>query len=146
MALAASIAGSIILTNIFMETFSAGLNVPGVLAAVLMPLALGGPTMFYLILRHEQLRHANQQLEHLATTDWLTTCLNRGAFTSRVLQALESSNAGIDGDGGSLLIVDADDFKQVNDRFGHQAGDTALKLMADAIRASVRSTDLVGRM
>lgn len=146
LALAASIAASLILTNIFMETFSAGLNLPGVIVAVVMPLVLGGPMLFYLTLRHEQLRHANKQLLRLATTDWLTTCLNRGAFTTQVLQDLDRRNAENSGDGGSLLIIDADDFKQVNDRFGHQAGDTALKMMADAIRANVRSTDLVGRM
>ena len=144
--LAASTAISILLTHVFMETFSAGLNLPGVLVAVLMPVTLGGPMMFYLTLKHEQLRHANARLERLASTDWLTTCLNRGAFTTRVLHDLEQRNTGNPTDGGSLLIVDADDFKQVNDRFGHQQGDNALRLIADAIRTSVDATDPVGRV
>ena len=144
--LAASIAVSIILTNIFMEVFSAGLNVPGLMVAVLMPLVLGGPMLFYLTLRHEQLRHANRQLELLANTDWLTACLNRGAFTTKVLADLARRAVSATSDGAALLIIDADDFKQVNDRFGHQQGDTALKLMASAIRTSVRTSDLVGRM
>jgi diguanylate cyclase (GGDEF)-like protein len=144
--LAASTAVSIILTNIFMEVFSNGLNVAGLAVAVVMPLVLGGPMMFYLTLRHEQLRHANKQLELLASTDWLTTCLNRGAFTTRVVADLERRATGPVSDGAALLIIDADDFKQVNDRFGHQQGDSALQMIADAIRASVRSSDLVGRM
>jgi diguanylate cyclase (GGDEF)-like protein len=45
-----------------------------------------------------------------------------------------------------LLFVDADDFKSVIDRFGHEAGDDALQLIASAIRQAVRSTDLVGRL
>ncbi|MDB5587032.1 MAG: hypothetical protein JWP26_2002 [Devosia sp.] len=144
--LAASIAVSIILTNIFMEVFSAGLNVPGLMVAVLMPLVLGGPMLFYLTLRHEQLRHANRQLELLASTDWLTACLNRGAFTTRVLADLTRRTLASTGDGGALLIIDADAFKQVNDRFGHQQGDIALKVMANAIRDSVGVSGLVGRM
>ncbi len=144
--LLASIAVSIILTNIFMDMFSAGLNLPGFLVAVLTPLVLGGPIMFYLMLRHEQLRHVNTQLELLANTDWLTTCLNRGAFTMQVRRDLDRRATAPVSDGGSLLIIDADDFKQVNDRFGHQQGDAALRMIADAIRASVRSSDVVGRI
>ena len=144
--LGASIAVSVILTNILMEVFSQGLNVAGLMVAVVMPIVLGGPMMVYLTLRHEQLRHANRQLELLAATDWLTTCLNRGTFTTQVLLDLDRHNAGLDGVGGSLLIIDADDFKGVNDRFGHQQGDAALRMIADAIRASVRATDLVGRL
>jgi diguanylate cyclase len=141
---ALSIAASVILTNIIMETYSAGLNIPGLMSAILMPAVLGGPMMFYLTLRREQLRHANEQLRILAETDWLTRCLNRGAFTRRVETDL--AQAVVDGRTGALLIVDADDFKQVNDRFGHQTGDEAIILIAEAIRTSVRSTDLVGRL
>ena len=144
--LAASIAGSIILTNVMMEQFSQGINLAGLMVAVVMPLVLGGPMLFYMTLRHEQLRHANRQLELLAATDWLTTCLNRGAFTKQVISDLDRRNADLAGDGGSLLIIDADDFKGVNDRFGHQQGDAALRMIADAIRASVQATDLVGRL
>jgi diguanylate cyclase len=143
---AASIAVSIILTNIFMEIFSAGLNVPGLVISAIMPMALGAPMMFYLTLRHEQLRQANRNLELLATTDWLTDCLNRGAFTQRVCRDLERNVAPDNRKGGVLLIVDVDTFKAVNDRFGHQQGDEALRLIAAAIRDCVRSSDLVGRV
>ena len=126
--------------------FSAGLNVQGLMISIIMPVALGAPMMFYLTLRHEQLRHANGQLELLATTDWLTNCLNRGAFTQRVTRDLERRMAQIDADGGALLVIDVDDFKAVNDRFGHQQGDEALRLIADTIRACVRASDIVGRL
>lgn len=141
---ALSITASVILTNVIMETYSNGLNVPGLMSAILMPIVLGGPMMFYMTLRREQLRHANAQLRTLAETDWLTRCLNRGAFTRKVEADL--AQAVVDGRTGALLIIDADGFKQVNDRFGHQAGDEAIILIAEAIRASVRSTDLVGRL
>ena len=144
--IAVSVALSVILTNMLMEVFSAGINVQGLAVSIIMPIALGGPLTFFLILKHEQLRHANQQLEYLAATDWLTTCLNRGAFTGSVTRLLDCHTTGAGGTGGALLIVDADDFKSVNDRFGHDKGDEALRQIADAIRLAIRSTDVVGRL
>ncbi len=47
---------------------------------------------------------------------------------------------------GSLLIIDADHFKRINDGLGHQQGDEALKLIAKAIRDGLRGIDLVGRI
>lgn len=140
---ALSVALSVILTNTIMEVFSAGVNVQGLAVSIVTPIALGGPMTFFLLLKHEQLRHANHQLEHLATTDWLTTCLNRGAFTRAVTRYLDRR---AEATGGALLIVDADDFKAVNDRFGHDSGDQALRQIADAIRHAIRSTDIVGRL
>ena len=134
-----SVALSVIFTNVIMEMFSAGINVQGLVVSILMPLALGGPMTWFLVLKHEQLRHANDQLEHIASTDWLTACLNRGAFTGAVSRHLDRRTP--TGSGGALLIVDADDFKSVNDRFGHEAGDEALQLMARAIRSAVRGSD-----
>jgi diguanylate cyclase len=142
--LAVAIALSVIITNVIMETFSAGLNVPGLAVSIIMPVLLGGPMIFFMIYKHEQLRHANQQLAHMASTDWLTTCLNRGAFTGLVMDHLDRRVT--DNAGGALLVVDADDFKSVNDRFGHDRGDEALRHIADAIRLAIRSTDVVGRL
>lgn len=138
-----SVVLSLVLTNIIMEVFSAGVNVQGLTVSIAMPLVLGGPMIWFMALKHEQLRHANEQLEHVASTDWLTACLNRGAFTGAVIRHLDRGESA---NGGALLIVDADDFKSVNDRFGHDVGDEALRLMAGAIRQAVRGADLVGRL
>lgn len=141
---AVSVALSMILTNMIMEVFSAGVNIPGLAVSIVMPIALGGPMTFFLMHKHEQLRFANEQLERMATTDWLTTCLNRGAFTGLVTRHL--GRRATSGSCGALLIVDADDFKSVNDRFGHDSGDEALRQIAQAIRTAIRSTDVVGRL
>jgi diguanylate cyclase (GGDEF)-like protein len=126
----------------FMLVFSQGLNLPGAVASLLLPVLLGGPVMFYTQLRSAQLAEAYRRLEALAATDWLTDCLNRRAFTTRVDAALGDEQA----DGNALLVIDADHFKTINDRFGHHRGDEVLQLIAKAIRANVRDGDLVGRL
>lgn len=142
---AISVAFSVILTNIMMETFSAGINVAGLAVSIVTPLVLGGPMVVILVLKHEQLRHANTQLEQLASTDWLTSLLNRRAFATAVTEHLSSLKKRKVA-AGALLIVDADDFKSVNDRFGHHNGDVAICLIAAAIRQSVGSAGVVGRL
>lgn len=85
-----------------------------------------------------ELRRAQEQLEQLARRDALTDALNRHAF--QALAARQSS-----GESGSVVIVDIDDLKQVNDRFGHASGDDAIRATARAIRSLVRSDDAVFR-
>ena len=50
------------------------------------------------------------------------------------------------GSPASLIYFDLDDFKQINDRFGHAAGDAALKAVAERLSANIRETDVVGRL
>jgi diguanylate cyclase (GGDEF)-like protein len=82
--------------------------------------------------------------EDLADTDAVTGIRNRRAFM-RDLQGLVSfaDTAGVP---VSVLFVDLDGFKQINDRHGHAAGDAALKAVARTLRAQVRDSDLVGRV
>lgn len=122
-----------------MLVLSQGLNLAGAIASLVLPVILGGPVMFWMQLRSVQLAEANRKLEALASTDYLTDCLNRRAFTSKVEAALGS-------DTNALLVIDADYFKTINDRFGHHRGDEVLQQIAEAIRGSVREGDLVGRL
>ncbi len=131
---------SVAVSEGIMLVISQGMNIEGCIAAFLLPLLLGSPMVFYQLLRSEQLRVANQKLEVLASTDWLTTCLNRRAFTGMVNAHLDS-----DAEAGALLVIDADHFKQINDRFGHATGDDVLKAVAAAMRAACRDSDTLGR-
>ena len=124
-----------------METFSAGINVPGLMTAIIMPMLLGTPALGIIMFKHEQLRAANAQLQRLAATDWLTGCLNRGAFTNRVSHALTDSSAS-----GALLILDIDHFKAINDNHGHDRGDDALRLIARTFTSVCGPQTLVGRV
>jgi diguanylate cyclase (GGDEF)-like protein/PAS domain S-box-containing protein len=85
----------------------------------------------------------NERLHKLAREDDLTGLLNRRT----ILGQMESEWARWQRykKAFSVLLLDADDFKLVNDRYGHLVGDQALKLLADTLRQSVRNVDSVGR-
>lgn len=140
----ASILASLGLTGVIMHTLSDGMSTAGWVVSATMPALVGGPLIFFMVMREQQLRHANQQLRILASTDGLTACLNRRAFTHSVTNHLTWS--GGDPAQGAFLVIDADDFKSINDHFGHDHGDEALRSIAGAIKASVRPHDLVGRI
>jgi diguanylate cyclase (GGDEF)-like protein len=83
------------------------------------------------------------QLALAARTDGLTGCLNHAAMQDTLRRELERSRR--TGSALSLAIVDLDDFKQMNERHGHQAGDEVLKHVGAALRDSVRAYDIVAR-
>src|SRR4051812_7608349 len=86
--LAVSTVGSWVMSNLVMMSLNEGMNDVGTILALGMPTALGGPILLFLQVRSAQLREANRKLELLASTDWLTDCLNRRAFTTRVSSSL----------------------------------------------------------
>lgn len=95
--------------------------------------------------RHDmelQRRHASE-LAALARTDPLTGLPNRRAFDERLADAL--AHAARDGQTLTLAICDLDDFKHINDRFGHPVGDAVLQATADLLRSALRASDLVAR-
>lgn len=91
-------------------------------------------------LSHDQLVN---DLHERATRDGLTGLLNRTAFLD--LAAAELHQLSLTKTTATLILADLDHFKMVNDKYGHAAGDSALKAFAAACIATVRSTDLVGR-
>ncbi|HEV2290867.1 MAG TPA: diguanylate cyclase [Gemmatimonadales bacterium] len=91
----------------------------------------------------EQATSSRAELMEMATTDPLTGVANRRALASR-LEA-EFERTGRYGGSLSLLLVDIDDFKHVNDTFGHQAGDNVLVQLAGIFTREQRTVDLVSR-
>ena len=113
---------------------------------IVIPLILAPPIFYYLLSKLRELAIAHDELVNIASTDSLTSCLNRRAFTALVEGYLERVANRPEGAEGALLIVDIDHFKKINDTFGHDRGDDALRAIAGAIRTSVREIDLVGRL
>ena len=141
-----SVVVSVIASSIIMSTLSHGISGPGLAAAIALPALLGGPTSFWHLVRLQQLKLANQKLQILASTDWLTSCLNRRAFTHAVTDHLSLTRRLGGPAEGALLVIDADYFKIINDHYGHDRGDEALQLMAEIITSKAREGDLVGRI
>lgn len=84
------------------------------------------------------------EVETLADRDALTPVLNRRAFV-RELSRIRTFGQRY-GSRASVVYFDLDGFKAVNDRYGHAAGDSALKAVAERLLAHVRESDVVGRM
>jgi diguanylate cyclase len=113
---------------------------------VIIPLLIAPPFFFYLLSKLRQLAIAHDQLLVVASTDSLTSCLTRVAFTTLVDAYLERVDRQEWRRVGALLVMDVDHFKNVNDNYGHDAGDEALKLIVQSIRSTLREVDLVGRI
>lgn len=136
-----SVAASVVGTVVFMGTFSAGVDMPGLMVAIVTPICLGGPMILTFAVGTERMRHANAQLTRLATIDGLTDIFNRRAFSAAVEKYCTAPHRR-----GVLLVIDADHFKTVNDRFGHDQGDEALRNIAHALSLTIPRPGLVGRL
>lgn len=113
---------------------------------ILLPTALAAPLLFMLLRKVQQLAIAHRELSVIASTDSLTAVLNRGAFTMLVDAYLSAASKETSIRSGALLVIDADYFKKINDKLGHQLGDQALKIIAKTIKGVLRNADIVGRI
>lgn len=91
-----------------------------------------------------ELDQATQRLAAMATQDELTGLHNRREFNRRL--AAECERAARTGSPYFVAILDADNFKQVNDRYGHAEGDWVLRALAELLLQAVRQNDLVARL
>ena len=108
------------------------------------PLVMATPIVAYLLELLRRLARAKGEIEELARRDGLTGLLNRRAFFELAQATLERAR---DQPGPlTLLVLDADHFKLINDGHGHAAGDEALKLIAATLLGATRQYDLVGRI
>lgn len=117
-----------------------GRNVGAVVAAVDYLLNISGDLVSPTIVEHEAL----ELLEHRSVTDPLTGLFNRYHFDATMTR--EIARCRRYGVPLSLLLVDVDRLKLVNDRWGHHAGDQALSRVAMAIQHSLRGTDIAARL
>jgi diguanylate cyclase (GGDEF)-like protein len=90
------------------------------------------------------LQSENETLAHQASHDSLTGLPNRAFFEGRLIRALRNANKL--NEQVAVLFLDSDRFKEINDGFGHAAGDAVLVAVANRVRAQLREDDLVARL
>jgi diguanylate cyclase (GGDEF)-like protein len=90
------------------------------------------------------LRSRVAELEHLLQTDELTGLLNRRGLEAAGKREL--ANAARHRETGVLALIDLDGFKRVNDKYGHAAGDAALRLVGQILKQHIRATDYAARL
>ncbi|TCS81292.1 sensor domain-containing diguanylate cyclase [Tepidibacillus fermentans] len=81
----------------------------------------------------------HEKLQKVAITDYLTGLYNRSFLDSKMQESQKNDEL------GSLILFDIDDFKKINDTFGHQIGDQILIQFANILEGSIRSTDIASR-
>jgi diguanylate cyclase (GGDEF) domain len=91
----------------------------------------------------ELLEAKNRRLEEMSMRDYLTDLYNRRALMEKLDFEIKRRNR--TKNPLSVVMLDLDHFKQVNDTYGHQVGDQVLIQVADLLRKSVREIDIVGR-
>ncbi|MCB1686545.1 MAG: GGDEF domain-containing protein [Pseudomonadales bacterium] len=109
-----------------------------------VPVLVAFPVTYLMSRMAVQLSSVHTQLRRLADTDELTGLTNRRSFFSQATEVLQSSREDLKT--LSLLVIDADYFKQLNDTYGHATGDAALQFITEKLLDCVRKTDLVCRL
>jgi diguanylate cyclase (GGDEF)-like protein len=91
------------------------------------------------------LANAFRQMQQRLRTDQLTGLVNRDMIVRSIDARIKSARRVKDAKPFAVLFIDIDNFKTINDRLGHEAGDQALMEIAKRLRASIRETDLAAR-
>lgn len=113
------------------------------LITIFVPLIVAWPVGMVFVTLIKSLEAARAEAERLANTDLLTGVLNRRRFVqvaSDELSQAQTSNSSV-----TLLLLDVDDFKKVNDKHGHEAGDDVLKMVAQRCNEALRPEDSFAR-
>ncbi|WP_321448861.1 GGDEF domain-containing protein [uncultured Cohaesibacter sp.] len=150
----ASIVVSVLSTAILMHFMFGNIPRAGLIIAALVPILAGLPITFFIDSQrrklnmaladlkeaHGQLETLNGELEKQARFDFMTGFLNRRYFVQAVNEQCERT------DKGAILCIDVDNFKVINDSFGHLVGDEALKMIAETISSATPHDALLARM
>lgn len=128
---------------LYLYTYPIGLDAEG-LIDLGNAVFCGVMILVFVYLYETRRASAYQQLQHMARSDALTGVASRGSFQQSLEQSIreaQRSQAKL-----VLVILDVDHFKAVNDQYGHDAGDQALRFICNSLSQRLRATDTLGRL
>ena len=142
---AVSVGSSLLLSYVGMRLINADLayTTVAMTMSVIVPILVSAPVGHILLKLMHELEAARGEAQRLAHTDALTGALNRRRFievAERELQRARHQGASI-----SVLMLDVDDFKKINDLHGHHTGDEVLRAVAHACGLALRPADPLAR-
>ena len=138
-----SVVTSVVLTIALVYTLEGEVSLGNVLIGFFIPAVITPGVVYSFTRLVARLDRAESQMRHLATEDHLTKTYNRRHFSDLAERAW--AHAARHAEPLSLLMLDADHFKSVNDTYGHAAGDVVLTKLAEVCRENLRASDVVGR-
>ena len=115
----------------------------GVVVATCVSLLVAPILGWFIVRLLFEMHHLEEEMRELANYDSLTGLLNRREFLERAGHLFKVAKR--NGFEISLVIVDIDDFKKINDEYGHVAGDKVLESFGEAVRTTTRESDLSSR-
>lgn len=135
---------SVAFTYLVMRLMGEGMNAIALTISALAPITIA-PFLFWPLFKsYIHIHHLELEMRKLASLDELTGLQNRRAFFSKAEYAIDlASRSQIE---LALVYIDLDDFKAINDTYGHALGDAVLKRFAELLQNVCRKTDVVGRI
>jgi diguanylate cyclase (GGDEF)-like protein len=139
-----SIAASLMLTYALMTAFGMEITLPPMLIAALVPMAVASAVSWGVVAALFRVHHLEAEIRRVATYDMVTGLMTRRAFfsTSESIHRIACRNK----TPMSVLCMDIDDFKRINDGYGHSAGDAVLAFFGKTLSQCARKSDVVGRI
>jgi diguanylate cyclase (GGDEF)-like protein len=139
-------AGALALSSLSVRGNDGALLSMGVLGIVGIVVLITAPLFFVIGFERQELTNLRQKLSKRSSIDELTLTLDEAVFSAVVDSFRGNAGTGKGPQQGAFLMIDIDHLNSINQRFGRAWGNEALRAVASAIKASVRSGDLVGRL
>lgn len=140
-----SLVFSILLNYLLLFSETVTLFDRSLITAIALPIVIGGPLSFVIAYQMREVRRCRREFTRSASYDRATQFFNGNVFPS-VMDRRIAAKSNDDPQQGAFLIVNADNLRSINMRYGLDWGEEALRLIASTIRCSVRSEDVVGRL
>lgn len=116
----------------------------GLAIGAIIPISVAFPVSYYILLQRQKMRIVHDKLASLLRYDQLTSLLTRRMFFQDVESALRKMHG--KHQPNAVFFIDLDDFKQINDNFGHATGDKVLRLFGEVVKEYLRPSEIAGRM